>query len=400
MAQTFERNTKTINEICELIENGHLMVDESYQRRKVWMLPDKIRLIETILLDLIIPEVFFWNADVDALTGQTTTYIVDGQQRIDAVYEFVNDKFILNNRYLLDSSIKQLFGDMSFKNFDPESRKKIWSYSLSIVKLDDFNKESIKSMFYRLNLTNYALNDQEKRNSFNSKVKEKALLLAEIELWEKSKIFSASDIRRMKDVEYCTTIFILANEGIIDQVNSSKINAYYDDYKDNFDDDNVLLDKIIEAAQLIELLINDTTSSFIMRKAQMYTLFSLIFAFENEERTFPEEAIEIFDAFVFTYNLYKNGIDYNIIDTELRDLNETLKRYKLASSEGINKMTNRVTRHEVLYSICNGQSEIIIPNLMRLADLYQDALISLYEAKDTRTLQQSDELKAEEEAYK
>jgi len=37
-------------EIYDKFENGTLIIDESYQRRKVWMVVDKVRLIETILM--------------------------------------------------------------------------------------------------------------------------------------------------------------------------------------------------------------------------------------------------------------------------------------------------------------------------------------------------------------
>ncbi|GJM78291.1 hypothetical protein HMSSN139_07870 [Paenibacillus sp. HMSSN-139] len=47
--------------------------------------------------------------------------------------------------------------------------------------------------------------------------------LSSDEFWEKHKVFSASDVRRMKDVEYCSSIIILAREGIIDQTTSKKI---------------------------------------------------------------------------------------------------------------------------------------------------------------------------------
>lgn len=55
----FNDNRKTINEISTMFSKGNLIVDDTYQRRSVWSEKDKIRLIETILLNLIIPELFF-----------------------------------------------------------------------------------------------------------------------------------------------------------------------------------------------------------------------------------------------------------------------------------------------------------------------------------------------------
>lgn len=56
---SFSDNHKSIKEINTMFSSGSLIVDESYQRRSVWGEKDKIRLIETILLKLVIPEVFF-----------------------------------------------------------------------------------------------------------------------------------------------------------------------------------------------------------------------------------------------------------------------------------------------------------------------------------------------------
>lgn len=53
---SFSDNHKSIKEINTMFSSGSLIVDESYQRRSVWGEKDKIRLIETILLKLVIPE--------------------------------------------------------------------------------------------------------------------------------------------------------------------------------------------------------------------------------------------------------------------------------------------------------------------------------------------------------
>lgn len=56
---SFADNHKSIKEINTMFSSGSLIVDESYQRRSVWGEKDKIRLIETILLKLVIRRCFF-----------------------------------------------------------------------------------------------------------------------------------------------------------------------------------------------------------------------------------------------------------------------------------------------------------------------------------------------------
>ena len=162
----FNINRKTINEISTMFEKQDLIVDDTYQRRSVWNEKDKIRLIETILLNLIIPELFFWKAETDPETGASITHIVDGQQRIKAIYSFVNNEFKLKSQCLLDEDVKKLYGNKFFKELDTEVKKEFWNYQLMIIDIDPkATRSDIINMFNRLNLTDYNLNDQEKRNS-------------------------------------------------------------------------------------------------------------------------------------------------------------------------------------------------------------------------------------------
>ena len=51
-------NRKSIKDISKMFEEKTLIVDESYQRRSVWGEKDKVRLVETVLLNLIIPVLY------------------------------------------------------------------------------------------------------------------------------------------------------------------------------------------------------------------------------------------------------------------------------------------------------------------------------------------------------
>ena len=51
----FNSNRKSVSDIYRMFNEQKLVVDDTYQRRSVWSEKDKIRLIETILLNLIIP---------------------------------------------------------------------------------------------------------------------------------------------------------------------------------------------------------------------------------------------------------------------------------------------------------------------------------------------------------
>lgn len=215
---------------------------------------------------------------------------------------------------------------------------------------------------------------QEKRNSKESCFGDVATALSELDFWKFCRVFSSADAKRMKDVEYCCSIYILAIEGIIDQTNDKKINDYYDDYADSFDEVREFTNKIVSAMDIIQSLCDKTTISFVSKKAQMYTLFSFIFKLIDDKIEFTEEISNRFKFFVATYNAFRNEYDINFEDSksqELRELNESIKKYKLASSEGINKIRNRVIRLESLFDICVKKPNNVKNQLSTLAKLYE-----------------------------
>lgn len=371
MPQLFVRNFETVRNISENFSNELLIVDPTYQRRKVWNEQDKVRLIETILLGLVMPEVFFWPAETDPTTGKTITHIVDGQQRIATIIEFVNNEFYLNKRLFLEENMKNNYSGKYFSDLDSDTKINFWNYQIFIINIDrSLNKEDIKKLFYRVNLTNYSLNSQEKLNSTESKFGDVAIELSELDFWKDCRVFSATDAKRMLDVRYCCSIYILANEGVTDQTSDKKITEYYKDYSENFDNDGKLRNKIEKAMDIIIQLRDKSTQTFISKKAQMYTLFCVTLKMIDNDVEYSSDIFEKFKSFVRTYNEFRNEYDLNFEDKKLRKLNESIKKYKLASSEGINKIGNRMIRFEILYKICIESDEIIKDNFIRLKERY------------------------------
>lgn len=360
--ELFDRNKKTIKEIYDEFTSGKLIVDDSYQRRHVWLEQDNIRLIETILMGLIVPEVFFWQSSVDPDTGDTLTHIVDGQQRINAIVDFVEDRFILKSKCLLDDVVRTKYENCLFSQLPNEAKTAIWTYKLSIVDIDkSFSVDQIKSLFFRLNLTTYNLNSAEKRNSKDSVFGDKAESLSKADFWEELRVFSANDVRRMKDTAYCCSIYILAKDGVVDQTDDKKINEFYDDFSEEFDSDNQIENKIFSAMDIIRYWLSNDTFSFISKKAQMYTMFCTAFRMINDGINNSENIKNKITKFIVAYNLFKNEYEISFESHDERaELYDSIKRYKLASSEGVNKYQNRMIRYEQFYKNCIISDDSII----------------------------------------
>lgn len=345
----FSPNTRTVADIQELFRNEKLQVDNSYQRRPVWVLKDKVALVETILLKFVIPELFFWKSNVDPDTGTSLTHIVDGQQRIIAIDDFVSGVFPLQERYLLNETSRQKWGGKYFSDLSEEDRKSFWTYELNVVEIArEATREEIADMFKRLNLTNYNLNDQERRNSDSGLFASNVTSISKNAFWDKHQIFNRSRIRRMKDIEFCAVLLLLYRNGIEEQPNQKPINKAYGELGDNYpekDRDHKAVLNAIEEIEKLIILTNEASTKFLQKRGQLYTIFSIVFPMIEERRTFNKEVANKFSIFVSLYENFRS--DYAVAEHE-KKIFDMLKDYKLASSEGLNKYTNRMKRFSIL----------------------------------------------------
>lgn len=345
-----------IYDINTMFKKDLLVVDNTFQRNSVWVEKDKVRLIETILLDLYVPVLFFWKLPADPTTGESIMKIVDGQQRINAISEFTNGKFRLSERFLLNDGTKELYRDKYFNDLTPAEKSRFWDYNLYVIEIhSEVERDNIIDIFNRLNLTNYNLNDQEKRHSKSGKFADLAIELSEDPFWEKVGIFSAADERRMKNIEFCANIILLYKKGIIDQVNQKALNEIYDDLKDDYPDMETDKAAIITAVENTErLLTSEEMFLFARRKTQMYTLFSFVFLLLGNGRNVDNDCAERLNEFAKMYSRFKNDTELTgSLNPKEKNIFELINSYKLASSEGARKRVNRNIRLDVLLKFTN-----------------------------------------------
>lgn len=352
-------NRKSIKDITSMFSEGSLVVDETYQRRSVWSEKDKIRLVETILLNLIIPVLFFWKAETDPETGASITHIVDGQQRIKAICSYVNNEFKLKPQALLDAAAKEKYANKYFKDLDPDDKRLFWNYQLMVIDIDPAaTRSDIITMFNRLNLTDYNLNDQEKRNSMSGEFAALARELSDADIWEERHLFTTTDVKRMKDVEFCASLILLYREGIIDQTDQTALNEAYEALQEGYKDaekDKAAVFAAIES--LPQFFVSEDVTKFLKKKTQLYTLFSVIFYMQRNGMEITEECLSNLKRFVELYSVFNNDMDLtDQIGEDEKTLFDRLKKYKLASSEGLNKHTNRMIRYNVMKDFIFGMN--------------------------------------------
>ncbi|MDR1482191.1 MAG: DUF262 domain-containing protein [Synergistaceae bacterium] len=141
--------------------DSRLFVIPDYQRNAVWDDNDRSAFIESLLLGLPIPFLFFCERENGIIE------IVDGVQRVTTLNSFVNNNFVLKNL----SKLTALNG-FTFENFSEATQRKFRNKTLRIILLDsDTPVESRKDLFSRVNKSGRKINDAEfRRGTFPGKL--------------------------------------------------------------------------------------------------------------------------------------------------------------------------------------------------------------------------------------
>jgi hypothetical protein len=136
-------------DVVNEIKDRKLTLTPFFQRKLVWRLAHKVDFIKTILLGYPFPEIFISRGTIDLLSMQSTSCLVDGQQRMNTIKEFIEDKFPVEN--------------VAYSQLSPVEKEAFLKYEIAIIDLDlQQDDPQIIEIFKRLNRTFYALSTIEK----------------------------------------------------------------------------------------------------------------------------------------------------------------------------------------------------------------------------------------------
>ncbi len=237
----FSSSKQTIAWFKDRNLEGSLALKPSYQRNPVWMDRQKCFLIESVLKGIPIPEVFVQSSTDE--NGKSEYAVVDGQQRIRALLQFVGadsdadqveyDKFTLDK---LEVS-SEWYGK-SFDDLEISDKRKFYGYELAVRYLTSDSEEDMKEMFRRINTFTAALKPQELRNAtYGGPFARLATKFADDygDFFTENRIITAAAIRRMSDVEYVAELLIGLMHGP-QGGQASIIDDYYRQYEDYEED--------------------------------------------------------------------------------------------------------------------------------------------------------------------
>ena len=151
----------TVLELVQAWKDGDLVRNDEYQRGTAWTEQQKQGLIDSIFRMYPIPPLFLHRIVRHAkLSGNENTRfeIVDGQQRIRALLDYLDDKFTLltptDRKLRLPSSMRGKpapWGGQRFKTLSGELRKELENTQVRAYILDAAeNDDEVRDLFIRL----------------------------------------------------------------------------------------------------------------------------------------------------------------------------------------------------------------------------------------------------------
>lgn len=145
----YQVRSREIVDLVSAMRSTRLTLSPYFQRNLVWRDAHKRDFIETILKGFPFPQIFLARGPIDLDTMVASQCVVDGQQRLNTIREFVNGALEVGGKK---------FSDLSHKE-----KEDFLKYEVPVIDFDlDAGDPRLKDVFHRLNRTYYSLSAIEK----------------------------------------------------------------------------------------------------------------------------------------------------------------------------------------------------------------------------------------------
>jgi 5-methylcytosine-specific restriction endonuclease McrA len=209
---SYEMRSKPVSEILNLYERGLLDLEPGFQRKSVWRIGDRQKLIESILRCYPLPAIFLYKR---AEGGSVAYDVIDGKQRLETIFMFMG---AIRGRFEIKHALNP--DDANGCDWTLLKRRKmqhlITDYELSVIHVDGSFSDII-DLFVKINSTGKALTRQEKTHAkfFSSPFLKEADKVARkfMGYFKEAGVLSDTQISRMKHVELVSELMLSLHKG-------------------------------------------------------------------------------------------------------------------------------------------------------------------------------------------
>jgi hypothetical protein len=337
-------------------KSGRLELRPPFQRKPVWTDKQRCALIESILLNIPVPEVYVQVTQDD--DGTEEYGIVDGQQRIRTILQFIGierpedreGNEDVNSFALEKLPTTSIYKDKTFADVKETQRKDFYQYAICARFLYTDETREVEDVFKRLNKYTLPLKAQELRNAtFHGPFAKLSESLADDQYWAVNGIITAARIRRMGDIEMMSDFLIGLLHG--PQGGSAKIiDQYYEEYEpfeDEFPEQTRVEKLFAQTHAKIKLVFPDiANTSRWGNRADFYSLF-VATGHLLKDHILPKSNKA---KLAKRLNKLAEAVDKEL-ETPTTAASTLAQKYARAIEKGVNDKARRTDRHEVLLEL-------------------------------------------------
>lgn len=191
-----------------------------FQRREVWPTKYKSYFLDTLIRGL--PTSTIHIREKISSSGKTVREVVDGQQRLRTILQF------LRNEITISKADNKDYGRKSFSQLPHSVQMEFLDYELPVHVLEKASDAEVLDIFARLNTFTVRLNKQELRNArYHGEFKSTVYTLSResIPFFTRYRILTPRQIIRMKEAELVSELLIAMDLGL--QNKKKTIDSYY-----------------------------------------------------------------------------------------------------------------------------------------------------------------------------
>lgn len=162
-----------IETIVGRIADGSLDLQPDFQRGSVWTLPKQRLLVDSVVRNWYVPPVHV------VRTPDDEQVVLDGQQRLRAIWEFVQGQFPVDGMAEPLSDEIQALDGLRYFELPAQVKRRFDRFTLRIFEVVDYETQEPYELFFRLNQPT-TLTSAEKRNAFFGVPREQVKVMTEV----------------------------------------------------------------------------------------------------------------------------------------------------------------------------------------------------------------------------
>ena len=330
-------------------------VDAEYQRADVWSQPQQALLIDSIMRGFDIPKIFLRKLP----DGSPYLFdVIDGKQRLTAIWKFVSDDFCLLNNLDPFPDLGNL-GGRRWSDLPDEAKDRFQFTNVTVSKIEDTTEDEIHELFLRLQ-KGEPLNAAERRNAMSGPVRDfVANNLVPHPIWSSIGLRS----KRFGIHENSAIVLALVLKGGPTGLKGADLHRLYEEKA--FDPNGESAKRTIEFLDIIKR-ISDIKQKNIRTRWGLVDLLIVLMKLKDENKIInPQLIMDFFDKFeeerrsisMIIADLQTKIIEFSVddnlrtdeIEIETSAISPDMLSYYLAfAREGANE-ANVSTRSNIMY---------------------------------------------------